>query len=452
MTAEPRKIALYVLNRLDNGRNTLDQILDDALQACPHLSRRDRALMHALVFGVLRWRGLLDWVIARFSSTRLERIDPGVLNVLRLGLFQILILNRIPVSAAVNSSVELAKSVAPIWVVRFVNALLRKAAAEQSNLPLPDPAQDPMRGLTVQKSFPQWLVKRWLKRFGEENTTELCDSINAIPPITVRTNRLVADRENLILRLKEKVEKIERTRYAPDGVSFFAPDSSLPEMAAFQDGWFQVQDEAAQMVALLLDPKPGEKILDACAGLGGKTGHIAQLMKNRGYLVAVDHREEKLSRLRFEMGRLRISSVETGCHDLMSPATPGRLGMFNRVLLDAPCSGLGVIRRNPDVKWSMSEERLKQYHRVQTGLLDNLAQVVNPFGILVYAVCTFEPEENDEVVSRFLGKHPEFAIDGASANLRDAAGELFDPRGFLRTYPHLHCMDGFFAARFKRVR
>ena len=450
MAGDARKTALFILNSLDKGRKTLDRILEDVFAKDPHFSRRDMGLLYALVYGVLRWRGTLDWIIAHFSKTRLNRIDPKILNILRLGLFQIIYLNRIPVSAAVNTSVEMAKSSTAPWIVKFVNALLRNAARGYKKVPFPDTDKDPAGALAAKKSFPKWLIKRWLNRFGIKETEALCDAINRIPPITARTNRLKITREQLMKSIEDDVEKIKQTDYAPDGVSFFRPKRSIPEIKAFEDGWFQVQDEAPQLVTLLLNPRPGDTVLDACAGLGGKTGHIAQMMKNRGKIFAVDKNEEKLLLLESEMNRLGISIVETCSHDLNKPLNKKRFIMFDHILLDAPCSGLGVLRRNPDTKWLLLKKDLVFYKKRQVTFLNRLAHLVKPSGTLVYAVCSTEPEENEEVVKCFLDKHPEFVIDNSLAGLPYNARCLVTRSGYLRTFPHLNDMDGFFSVCFKR--
>ncbi|MBL7178919.1 MAG: 16S rRNA (cytosine(967)-C(5))-methyltransferase RsmB [Desulfobacterales bacterium] len=452
MADAARNTALLILNTLDKKHQTLDKVLDDVLGKATRLTRKDRTLLNALVYGVLRWRGRLDWIIGHFSKTPLDRIDPMVLNILRLGLFQIMHLNRIPVSAAVNTSVEMAKSVAAPWVVRYVNGLLRNAAGNYHHVPYPDMEKDPVSALAVEKSFSTWLLKRWLDRFGLVETERLCDAVNTIPPITVRTNTLKTTRAALMGSLQGIVEKIVPTHYAPDGVSFFNPVSPVPEMESFKNGFFQVQDEAAQLVTLLLNPQPGETVLDACAGLGGKTGHIAQMMKNRGRLTALDNDEQKLLRLASEMSRLGISIVAPHIHDLNEPLNPKRLGTYDRILLDAPCSGLGVLRRNPDAKWKLSEPNLAQYHERQIRFLDNMANLVKPSGVLVYAVCSTEPEENDAVIKAFLNKHKKFVIENYPTGLPLETRLLVDTSGYLITFPHLNNMDGFFTACLKRIK
>ncbi len=449
MADDARKTALFILDTLDKGRNTLDSVLENVLEKNAMISRRDKALLYALVYGVLRWRGRLDWIIGHFSKTRLEKINPKVLNILRLGVFQIIYLTRIPVSAAVNTSVEMAKSIAKPWVVRYVNAVLRNAARGYEKVPFPNTEKDPVSALAAKKSFPKWLIKRWLHRFGLKETETLCNAINSIPPITICTNTLKTTREKLMRSLECDVENIKHTSYSPDGICFFNPRSPISEIKAFKDGWFQVQDEAAQLVTLLLNPQPGETVLDACAGLGGKTGHIAWIMKNRGKIVAMDNDAEKLLRLESEMHRLGVSIVTTCKHDLNNPLSGKPFTAFDRILLDAPCSGLGVLRRNPDTKWSTSKKNLTRYQKRQAIFLDNLAHLVKPSGVLVYAVCSTEPEENEEVVKNFLNNHSEFVIETNPAGLPARVSSLVNQNGYLRTFPHLNNMDGFFSVCFR---
>ena len=452
MADTARKISLHILNTLDEGHKTLDNILDDLISKDTRLTRKDRTLAHALVYGALRWRGRLDWIIDYFSKTRLDKIDPRVLNILRLGLFQILFLDRIPVSAAVNTSVEMVKSIAPNYVVRFANGLLRRAAREHEHVPFPDLENDPVSALAATKSLPGWLIKRWLDRFGPAETGQICDAINTIPPITVRCNTLKVPRKTLKNFLEKYGEKVGYTVYAPDGVSFWRPKKSIPELPIFKDGLFQVQDEAAQLVTLLLNPKPGETVLDACAGLGGKTGHIAQIMNNRGKIVAMDKNRKKLGRLESEMHRLGISIVTARPHDLNAPFNRDDREKFDRILLDAPCSGLGVLRRNPDAKWRIMEEDLRNHQKRQSEFLDNLAGLLKPGGVMVYAVCSTEPEENELVIKGFLNKHPEFAIEKNLEEMTRKARALITEDGYFRPYPHLHNMDGFFSVPMKRTK
>ncbi len=452
MPFDARKVALDTLNTLDQGHHTLDNIMEAAVAEDAGVSRRDRAFIQALVFGVLRWRGRLDFIINHFSSTRFDKIDPGVLNILRLALFQIIYLDRVPESAAVNTAVEIAKTTVAPWVVGFVNAVLRKAARDYKSLSFPAVGKNAVAATATATSFPEWIIRRWTKRYGLEDTTALCDALNSIPAITVRTNRLKTSPHDLVKSLTGEAEQIKPTLHSPDGINFVNPATSIPGLSAFKRGWFQVQDEAAQLVSLLVNPQPGDTVLDACAGLGGKTGHIAQLMKNEGSIVALDISEHKLLRLESEMVRLGISIVKTSCQDLENKNLQRQFNPFDRILLDAPCSGLGVVRRNPDIKWRMSRKNLAKFKGRQSALLHNLSSLVKPSGVLVYAVCSPEPEESEEVVNEFLKNHAEFAIDKQFEELSDKMLSIQAANGWYKTFPQFSHMDGFSFVRLKRAQ
>jgi len=444
-----RYTALQILNSRDVQEVPVDGIIESAFSSASQ-SKQDKAFIHNLVYGVLRWRGRLDWIIKHFSHIKIDKIDPKVMNVLRLGLFQILHLTRVPVSAAVNTSVELAKSVADVRTVRYVNAVLRKASVGVGEVVFPDFEKNPEKAIAATYAFPEWLVRRWLNRYSSSETMALCEAANIIPPITVRTNLLKTDRERLIALLQHEAEDVQATSYSDVGVSFYRPRLPVSKLPSYQRGWFQVQDEAAQLVSQFFEPQPRENILDACAGLGGKTGHIAQLMLNQGRVIAMDNHKQRLSQLRTEMMHLGISIVTTNFHDLSQPfdRTPRR--MFDRILLDAPCSGLGVIRRNPDAKWTPSKMNLPTYHQRQTAFLNILAPRVKIGGILQYVVCSLEPEENEHVVGAFLESCPNFMVD-KSPDIPSHLKSFVDADGHFRTLPHTGNMDGFFAVRFKRI-
>ncbi|MBW1741322.1 MAG: 16S rRNA (cytosine(967)-C(5))-methyltransferase RsmB [Deltaproteobacteria bacterium] len=451
MVAVSRRIALSVLNSLDDSNAFPERLLHRAFEREPQLIRRDRALATELVYGVLRWRNRLDWVIRQLSKTPVHKIDPFVLNIIRLGLYQILFHSRIPVSAAVNDSVELAKSRAPLWVVRFINGVMRSAARKAKEIPMPDYADDPIQAIAIRESHPLWLVKRWVGRLGVEETSRLCKANNQIPPVTVRTNTLKVTRQVLAYSLGAHVRQITPTRFAPEGLSLRGLRHAVTEISAFKEGWFQVQDEAAQLITHLLDPKAGETILDACAGFGGKTGHIAQLMKDRGKITALENQSWKLHQLKASLARLGISSVTTWQHDLSMSVSVARFGTFDRVLLDAPCSGLGVLRRNPDAKWKKSEMDLPRLRTDQLRFLGCLAPLVKTGGRLVYCVCSLEPEEGEYVVEDFLKSQAQFVIDRTAVRHSGMDKDLVDGSGFFRSLPHEHDMDGFFAVRLKRT-
>jgi 16S rRNA (cytosine967-C5)-methyltransferase len=449
--SDARAAVLIVLDRLDRSQDTLDTVLDETAALMTDLSRRDRALFNQLVYGVLRWRLRLDAVVAAYADRPLKKISPSILNILRIGLYQILFMDRIPASAAVNTAVNLARSGRAAKAAGFVNALLRSALREPGRFALPDAVTTPVDHTAVAKSFPRWLMSRWIDRIGLADTERLCDAINAIPPITLRCNRLKNSPMELVDALKDQAEGVATVDGVAGAVNLIRPRCPIPEMKAFVDGRFAVQDAAAQLVSLLLAPQPGETVLDACAGLGGKTTHLAQLMNNRGTVVALDRAAAKLARLEKDAHRLGVSMVRTRRGDLNRPLDPEALPRFDRILLDAPCSGLGVLRRNPDAKWSSRKKDVARFAARQVRFLDHLAPLVNKEGVLVFAVCSMEPEENTGVIETFLKNHPNFAITGPRTIEEKTVVPFLDPDGFLRTFPHIHHMDGFFAARFKRI-
>lgn len=446
----PRAAAWTILNRLGEEKIPLDTVLETFFETAPPFDQRDINLIHALVFGIQRRRATLDHVIDHLSKTPLQKLDPAVLNILRIGVFQILYMDRIPESAAVNTAVDITKTFAPRWISGFVNGLLRAAARSRGRVPFPDIQTDPVHALAAGKSFPEWLIRRWLDRWGTEETARLCDAVNEIPPFTLRANALRIDREGLLKALPPDVDSAVPTPCSPDGVIVNGLKTAIHDLSAFRSGLFQVQDEAAQLVSRLLGPLPGETVMDACAGLGGKTGHLAGLMENRGRIVAVDVYSRKLDSLGQEARRLGISIVTHFRHNIDQPIPEGRIGPFDRILLDAPCSGLGVLRRNPDAKWSAAKRDLAGYQKRQVRFLAHLAPLVKPSGTLGYAVCSMEPEETEQVAAAFLEKHPNFCVQRDFPHLPANARSLITPEGYLRTFPHRDGMDGFFSVCFVR--
>ena len=448
MIQDPRHIALNVLLFWDKASSTLDTALETYSKEISLLNPKDKKLCNALVFGVLRKREAIDWIIDEFSNIDLNKISINLLYILRIALFQIIYMDRIPVFAAINTSVDIAKKLAGRKKAGFINAVLRKASTSYTKISLPDSNTNPSKFISVKYSIPLWLTKKWIGVFGFENTQKLGSQINTIPYITIRTNTLKTKRQNLLQKLSLKVNSIQKTDYAQEGLSFSSPDVPIHELGEFKQGLFQVQDEAAQIITHFLEPKPGEKILDACAGFGGKTGHIAQVMENRGVIVAVDTGGKKLDSLKRDMQKLGIDIVMTKTINILKTTIKDFDFYFDRVLIDAPCTGFGVLRRNPDTKWKRSKNDIIRLGAKQKKMLNAAANLVKPGGILVYAVCSCEKEENENVIDKFLEKRADFSID---KNFKSDRYEQFvTQEGFLKTYPHINSMDGFFAARLIR--
>ena len=408
---------------------------------------RDRALTATIVTGTLRWQRTLDHLIAHVANRPLSRLDAAVVVIARLSLFQILHLDRVPASAVVDDAVNLTRTAKVPSAAGFVNAVLRSSLRQRHRLPLPErpAAKDPRRedalkylGITL--SHPDWLAARWLDRWGFEQTEQWMQFNNRPAPLTLRVNRLRASRDVVQRALDDQDVITEATRYAPDGLVV----TSGNPLRRPGDGTFLVQDEASQLVALTLDARPGERILDLCASPGGKTVAIAASMHDSGLLIASDVRPKRVALMRDTIrssGATHVRLVQVP----MAGALPFSR-VFDRVLVDAPCSGLGTLRRDPDIKWRRNEDDLPALADAQIDLLTRAAMVVRPGGRIVYGTCSSEPDENDQVVRAFLARHPEWhAIDlrpDAPAGLR----EVLDEHGSLRTLPFAHGLEAFYAA------
>jgi 16S rRNA (cytosine967-C5)-methyltransferase len=445
----PRAISLDLLNRVEETDRHPDDLLSDSFKRYRHLTSLDRAFLTELTYGVLRWRGRLDWIIHHFANIPLEKIEPAMLNTLRLGLYQIFFLTKTPASAAVNESVTLAKKIRGKGGGGFVNAILRSAIREKETIPYPDKREDPALDIAIIQSHPLWLVQRWIQELDVEETLKICAANNRIPALTLRTNTLKIQREGLTEKLIEKGLKPTPSSFSDDGILLKdgPPTSELPFP---NEGLFAIQDEASQLITLILDPKPGEKVLDACAAPGGKTTHIAQRMGNLGEIDAVDLRQEKLKQIEERCKRLGIRIVRTKIGDAISTLpVPGGI-KFDRVLADVPCSGFGTLRRNPDLKWRRKREDIERLSQLQRSILNNLSGYVKEGGLLVYSTCTVFHEENEEVVARFLSEHRAFQLDSLVEVLPEKC-HLFIKKGYFKTFPPAGELDGFFAARLRKT-
>jgi 16S rRNA (cytosine967-C5)-methyltransferase len=438
--SQARYEALHVLVRVERDRAFADLALEAALERA-RLEPRDAALCAEIVYGTLRWRRHLDWRLAPHLNRPLDRLDPWVRAVLRLTAYQLLFLDRVPRWAAVDEAVSVArlKSRKP-GPAEFVNAVLR--AFTRAPGP-PRPPADPVEAAAVRWSFPDWMAARWIRRLGLAEAERLMAGLNERPPVTIRANTLRISREDLAARLRdEELADTEPTALAPEGLT--VRRGAVSRWGAFASGWCAIQDEASMLIARLLDPQPGELVADACAAPGTKTTHLAQLMANRGRIVAMDPHAGRLGLLTQAVARLGVTIVEA--HAGGVAAVSGRWkGRCDRVLVDAPCSNLGVLRRNPDVKWKREEAELARLAEKQRGILAAAAALVRPGGCLVYATCSLEPEENDEVVHAFLDQHPGWRPDPPAS-----FPVTPDEAGVVRCLPHVHGTDGFTAVRLAR--
>ena len=445
MIAPARMAAYDVLRAVSSGRADLPQALARARVGLA--DERDRALAGEIATGALRWQGTFDHLVAEMTGRPVARLDPEVLDILRLTLFQLLHLDRIPASAAVNDAVSLTRRAGKRSAAPLVNAVLRRASRQRNKLPLPPRPDEGADGeaaveyLAVTLSHPRWLAARWMKRHGFRAAETWAQFNNSPATLTLRANRLRTTPEDLSRELAAHGVEVTPARFAPDGLYVRRGNPLSTPLA--DGGWFFVQDEASQLVALVAGARPGERVLDACASPGGKTTAMAAQMQDRGLLAATDLRGRRVDLLARTIRSSGARSVRVLRADA-ERALPFR-AVFDLVLLDAPCSGLGTVRRDPDIKWRRAADDLAALAELQLRMLEHCAAVLGPAGRLVYATCSSEPEENEEVVSRFLGRHPEFRL-GSPAPLPPAAAGLVDAAGLFRTWPFRDGLEAFFAA------
>jgi 16S rRNA (cytosine967-C5)-methyltransferase len=442
-----RQLAVLCLLRWDRDHQAMQPHLDALIHASP-LSAQDRQLSVMLVQGVLRRLQYLDRVIAGFSRFPTAKMKPLTLMVLRVGVFQLLFLDRIPDSAAVNESVRvLREERQPRWLVSFANGVLRAIARNREGLPGPE--EPDAQGAPI-LNHPEWLVRRWQEAYGRAQTVGICRANNGEPVLTLRVNTLQTTTAELAGKLKSYGCAVQPGRFAPDSLvleKFAGPVTGLP---GYAEGLFHVQDEAAQLVSPLLSPlAPGQRCLDACAGLGGKTCHLAQLLPEGAELLAVEPSPYRIRLLAQNLARLHLAGRVKQFQGRLEDFAAAPPGGFARILVDAPCSGTGVIGRHPDIRWNRKPEDLPAYQRQQLVLLELAGALLAPDGVLAYVTCSLEPEENQQVVSAFLRRHAEFILTDCRDFLPPAAAELVDPSGFFCPTPD-RGLDGFFAARLQR--
>lgn len=435
-------MAIEALLLREKSRGPLDQILETVVRGKGSLALRDRQLVMTMVYGVVRWQGYLDALIEACSTHPLKKMKPLTLTALRVGAYQLLFLERIPESAAINETVAALKPAGqPKWLIGFVNGLLRNLTLRKNSLPGPDAA-------AAMLSHPTWLLKRWRQQFGPERAALICAVNNVPPPLVLWINAARISVEDYLNLLLDKGLKGERGRYAPEAVRLPAFRGRVAELPGYGEGFFQVQDEAAQLVCHLLAPFAGARYLDACAGLGGKTLSLAALLPHDAHLVAVEPSAQRRALLTENFLRFGNPAPEVYPGTLQQFAQERR-ERFHGILVDAPCSGLGVIRRQPDIRFNRSFEDLRSNQARQLELLDCAAGLLERGGTLVYATCSIDPVENDEVIDAFLARHPDFLLTPAQDYLPPGALVCADTAGFFRTTPE-QGLDGFFAARLRK--
>jgi 16S rRNA (cytosine967-C5)-methyltransferase len=439
--AGPRGTAVKILNRIDRSDAYLDKLLDAELRS-DEMNELDKGMMNEIVTGAVRWQMKLDWVLTGFFHGNFTKAETNIKNALRVALYQILFLDKVPASAAVNEGVEFIKRLRGQKVADLVNAVLRNIIRNLENIRYPDPNEDRIRHLAVIESHPMWMVNKWVNRFGYDEAKQFLAANNRRPDLTLRVNRLKIQFDYFLNQLSQHQIQYTRSTY----LDYFVRVQHMAGIGGsemFKQGFFSVQDESGGLVVQLLDPKPGERIIDLCSAPGGKTTFIGELMKNVGEIVSVDRYETRLNLVKNSAQRLGIANA----HFVVADATTMQMPPADKVLVDAPCSGLGVLAKKPDAKWRREPEDIRELVKLQQAILENATTLVKPGGLMVYSTCTTEPEENSEVVRALLANHPEFSIEPAGDLIPK---EVVSSEGWIETFPHRQGMDGSFAIRLRK--
>lgn len=435
------KIVHKVLREGAYSNIALRQGLDES-----GLGRLDKALITEIVNGTLRNLTHIDWVKSQF--VRKNKIEPWIEDIIRCGIYQLLFLDRVPDSAVCNESSELAREHGHEGTVKFVNGVLRNISRNKEKLEYPDKDKDPVKYLSVFYSHPEWIVKRWVKDYGMQFTEELLKANNEAPVFTIRCNRLKTSKQTLMEILTEEGIECGGGSFNPEAI-YIKGTSAIEEKASFKKGYYQVQDESSMLVAHVMDPKPGEIILDMCSAPGGKTAHIAELMGNCGEIVARDVHKHKLKLVEENCSRLGVNIVKTELYNGMF-MDEGSIGKFDKVLLDAPCSGLGVMRRKPDIRWKKEPENFRELAKMQRNMLELASKYVKPGGTVIYSTCTINRTENIEVIKDFLFNNRQFKMGSITGKISEELSCESTNAGYLELFPNTHGTDGFFIARIER--
>jgi 16S rRNA (cytosine967-C5)-methyltransferase len=441
---DPRALAYAVLFQVDEKGAYADRVLDGRLRSQPDLDSRDRALATELVYGTLRRRGTIDRSLQTHLQRPLHRLDPEILRILRLGAYQILFLDRVPDHAAVNEAVTLARRVGRPGSDSLVNAVLRALCRAK-----PTAKEGP--AVTAEQDYPEWLIRLWGSELGEPRARELFLALFEQPRTVLRVNRLKAGREELRERLATEGFAAEPIEELPDAL-VIAGGGDARKTACYQEGWFVLQDAASQLIVQALDPRPGERLLDLCAAPGIKTSQAAAVMENRGLVVAVDLHAARLRELSRLCARMGVTIARPLCADAGKPGEAPFSGRpFDRILVDAPCSGLGVLARNPERKWRPAPD-FASLSRLQASMLESAALLLREGGVLLYSTCTVHRAENEMVVEAFLAEHRDFVREDIAAFLPVGLRVLCSEDGAFCSWNLPAFSDFFFAARMKRMR
>jgi len=442
-----REAAFRSLRRVTENAAYANLVVDATLER-HNWAERDRRLYTTLVYGTLRHRGLLDWVLGKKIGKRFpRRIQPAILAILRMGAYQILFLSRVPKYAAVDESVKLAKKYGHERAGALVNAVLRATKRNAGSAELPSKEEDAALYIATKYSHPLWIVERWSSAWGLEQTESICAANNRTAPLTVRANTLKAAPEELGTRLRDEHLSVRKNTSVPEELEIAKSPRPVRQLRSFREGLFQVQDASSICAGHLLAPKPGEIVVDMCAGPGGKTTHLAQLMRNCGEIYAIDVKPHRLSLIRDSCRRLGVEIVQYVEGDA-GRASELNLPPADKVLLDAPCSGTGTFRRRIDLRWRLNSDEIERLTGIQKELVRAGASMLKPGGVLVYSVCSVDPMETNELVNaeafRSWGLERNSDCPAWMSGFRTSRGDF-------KIMPGQNGMDGFFMGKFVKT-
>lgn len=440
-----RKIALDILDHIEETDGYSNLVVNKLVHK-EEMDYKDKRFISNLVYGVLENKIFLDYIIRKYSSVRLKKIQGSTLNILRLGVYQLIFLDKVPDSAAVNESVKLVKKANP-KSSGFVNAILRSVVREKDSLPLPKREDDLIEYLSVKYSHAKWIVEKFTNDFGEEFTEEILKANNNKPLMNIRTNTLKITRSDLIAKLEEVGLVVSESKFNESGIVVVSFDDSILNLDLYKEGYFIIQDNGSMLISEILDPKPGEKVLDVCSAPGGKTTHIAELMKNEGVVVARDIYEHKLELVENSAKRLGITIVETNSHD-GTVFIESEEKMYDKILLDAPCSGFGIIRRKPEIKYNKTLDDIINLSSLQYDMLSVNSKYLKVGGEMIYSTCSINKEENQYVVDKFLIENDEFEL----VDLSDKISFVDRLDKTITLYQSFNETDGYFICKLKRIK
>lgn len=441
-----REEALLILNSVINEGAFSDIEIRKKLSRTD-LIRIDKALVTEIVNGTLRNLTKIDWVISKFSKIKTSELSNIVKGVLRTAIYQILFLDRVPDSAICNESVKLTKKYANQRTANFVNGVLRNIIRNKDNIGFPK-EDNLLEYLSIKYSHPLWLVDLWLNSYGAEFTKELLKSNNKVPPLTIRVNKLKTSKEDLLNLLDLSNISWNMGLYNNEAISIKGI-SSLENLDLFKKGYFQIQDESSMLASKILDPKPGDVVIDVCSAPGGKATHIAEIILDDGVIIARDIYSHKLKLIKENARRLGSTSIKAELFNANN-IDKSLIAKADAVLVDAPCSGLGLVRRKPDLRWKKTLEDISKLSKIQLKILNNASLYVKKYGTLVYCTCTLSKKENIDLIKKFLRGNNLFVLDDISKFLPKNLEAPNKQEGYVELYPNIHATDGFFIARMVR--